>query len=188
IDVSGYEVLQRFFIMPNIMLVVWLLLHTKVRPQFEVLSAMLLILGLGWNLWSGFNANHLKGASWYDSRARFVLQTLPPNAIILAEGDGFWSSIFYLNQVEKIRPDIVLLSPTAVLYHQRDRWAAHLPNLFKQGEIENPSLFTSLDLSQRRLFTNATDLLNPDQWGIKYGPILNEITPKRSDNIVDCAS
>jgi hypothetical protein len=79
-------------------------------------AAALLVL----SAWAG-NApqNFRTGDAWAADYARAVLSTLPPDAVLFVSGDYTTGPVGYLNRVERLRPDVTLMSDTGLVFGNR---------------------------------------------------------------------
>jgi hypothetical protein len=81
-----------------------------VRPALAG-GLALLFLAIPWNAW---NANHaacdLSRVRFAETYSRDVLEPLPPDAILLTNGDNDSFPLWYLQVVEHVRPDVTVVN------------------------------------------------------------------------------
>jgi hypothetical protein len=187
LDVSGFEVIQRFYLMPLMILSAFFIFYLADSTQLPRWIPIVLFINIISNIYLNFPINNLRGDSLHEARIMQVLGNIPKDSIIVLEGDSFWSSAIYKQVAENLRPDIIVLSRRAINQREKERWKKLVPDLFKPGGEILPSLFSGLDLHKRRIFTNGDHFVNASNWDIKAIPLLNEVRPGTGELTSDCS-
>ena len=87
-------------------------------------------------LWSKTGSDQLKYQNDVFKRfGKTVLESLPPNAILMSSGDHITNSLIYLQLAEKVRPDVQIVDHMLLTHLWAKRWfSRHLPNVVLPGE------------------------------------------------------
>lgn len=94
----------------------WLSDTFRLRPWVQAVFGLALVLIM---LWSGSRVNLRADYDWSERYAKAVLQSLPPNAILLVHQDAEIGAIGYFHLVEGLRPDITLYHPKGLIFGNR---------------------------------------------------------------------
>ncbi len=78
-----------------------------------------IILSLIVNLWFSLPSNYRDNYIWAEAYANRILDDVPKGAVLFADGDIELGLISYLHKIQKVRPDLEIYSPSALLLNKR---------------------------------------------------------------------
>ncbi|KDO22096.1 hypothetical protein SPRG_12083 [Saprolegnia parasitica CBS 223.65] len=131
---------SRFWMQPNLVIAIFLglglarmhaSLNAKVFAFLARAGAVVSALGLIYMQLSAQypTANHAKKGNVIAAYGNALLDTLPPNAILLSYTDINWNSVRYLQECEQKRPDVMHLNFQLMPYHWFQRQHALYPGV-----------------------------------------------------------
>jgi hypothetical protein len=118
------------FFLSAVAMATLLLKLNRLKKSVSLLTAVLLVCCLIWkanNVWDGVNQSSQTVTYDYGQN---LLKSLPAHSLFFAESDADYFSLYYLQQIENRRPDVIMI-PTFTLFEQ---WGT------KEVENRNPDL------------------------------------------------
>jgi tetratricopeptide (TPR) repeat protein len=121
-----------------------------IMRQFVKTPSMILLAGVlcaGLEVGNGFSEVNESGNHMVDDFAHNTISNLPQNAIIFSSAWDFWvSGSFYLQHIEKLRPDVTVID--LALLRDRPWYYSHIkqvaPQVLKNCEAELDAFFPEL--------------------------------------------
>ncbi len=83
--------------------------HQRAR-HVQVLSIVLILIAAGGGLFFNLDANNLSQERTTDQYGRDLLECAETNAVIITQGDTAVHALWYLQAVENLRPDVMVIS------------------------------------------------------------------------------
>jgi hypothetical protein len=121
------------------------IMHRFVKTQSIILLAGVLCAGL--EVGNGFSEVNESGNHMVDDFVHNTISNLPKNAIIFSSAWDFWvSGSFYLQNIEKLRPDVTVID--LALLRDRPWYYSHIkqvaPQVLKNCQAELDTFFPEL--------------------------------------------
>ena len=138
-----FGVHQRFWMQPNVLLFAWVgvgfnatnyiftlcKIEDKGNRRYGALCSLtvgLLIVCTQYAI--NFNVSNQSGQSHFRSYAQAILDPLPKDSLLLVNYDMQWTSLRYISQCEKYRPDVTLINLSMMTYTWFHKKIKHFPN------------------------------------------------------------
>ena len=90
-------------------------LADRFHPRLPLVGLLLPFVLLGLNV----EANARQDDTWADDYGRAILESLPPDTILLVHGDIDTGAIGYLHHIEGVRPDVTLTNSLGLVFTPR---------------------------------------------------------------------
>ena len=156
----GALIVERFYLLPEWLFAVLAALALDALAGFllarTALAALILLLACfarGLSSLAGVLAEHKPTLEdWADN----TLRSLPPGAIVLAEGDGYFGALSYMRLARNVRRDVVFTPPGLLFTAWQNRnvsreLGVQLP-VAVDAKLDVPDLFMTMFTTGRPLF------------------------------------
>lgn len=175
---ESVSVFERFLIQPFLLFgfIVLLILNKASVPRWLNLLFVVQIL---FNISTNFDhLNYRKNTSINDY-VRNSFKLVDEHGIFFPYGDDLGFGSYYLHDVEKIRPDVILMLPTWGFRKDFDKFETKYPGILK-GRSKDTLL--NFDLSDRKFFTTFTITSVPIDLSAGLQGFLFEVSARNGSN------
>lgn len=141
LDAIGVVIVERFYLLPELLVCVAAApaidASAKIlvkRTSLAVAVTVLAGAGRGFTSFAEVRAEHQATLETY---ATDTLRSLPPNAVLLADGDAYVGAYRYVRLARGIRSDVTFISPTLLLTEWHHRQSSDALGIALERPIEH---------------------------------------------------
>jgi hypothetical protein len=175
LDFSGYEVVQRFLIMP--LLLTLASIYFLTRELSKPIVMILLVANIIFNFISSFPLVDHSKKNAHEVVARFILDKIPSTPSVLHIETTAWSGIYYLINTDLKYQHIILVFPTIQHKKYQEKLYRMKPDLFITPPAQAESFFSNINYERYKLFTDVVKFKNATGWDIIHHDLAIEIKP-----------
>lgn len=171
-------ILPRFYLMPLLIIGVLVIsFFSDLSFKFKNWLYILVGLNIFTNVYINYPKNNLRHNSVLADYVKDIFNHLPQNSILYIKGDSEAFSAYYLAEVEKIRPDIILLNDTIYYDWQVKKILHQHPQLFTSGTPDDSGMLSKINFEKYHFFSNSLKLRNIENYAIDYFTLYYQIKP-----------
>ncbi len=174
LNLEGEAVFERFLLQP-MFLIAFLLLLLAHLPGFQLPKALMLTLlvNAGVNMVLNYKTLNYRRNTTIEDYLLNGLRSLPKSAVVFTAGDTTGFGVYYLRDVQKVRPDLIQMHNTYGFGWGIQKFQANYPDVV----IYDPKIKQNVINSKYRFFTNRINENVPRGYMASYYGLWFEISP-----------
>lgn len=174
--------LPRFYLMPLLLIsILTVATFCLIDFKYKKYLYILLCFNLASNLYFNFSRNNFSQNTVISDFMKNMINQMPKDSILYLSGDSETFVAYYLSNVEKLRPDVILLSNNIYYDWEVKKVLGIYPDIFVPAPAES-GIVPRINFSKYSFFTNSLQLRGLEYYAIDYFPTYFRIKPGQGVN------